>query len=217
LNPSIATHTASPLFLSHRAQQVKPVNINPWNEIPGIGDITNPDTEVSRRWWFWVVIGGIAALFIVFSYFAWRGFRNWRRVKASSYDAGDKQNGRVQVVDADGRSNNNSSNKLAEVVVVRSGDPPPPPLLPKHGRKPSEAASIASTVSSQGSYSREEVERRAARGATHRHSRTTSSDVTAMMMEAGDMVGGGRSLSAPQLLLVSSSGRVATVPEERDL
>jgi hypothetical protein len=38
--------------------------------------------QVTNRWWFWLIIGLLAAFFIVMSYFAWRGVRHWRAYRA---------------------------------------------------------------------------------------------------------------------------------------
>ncbi|KAL4857000.1 hypothetical protein ACK3TF_002690 [Chlorella vulgaris] len=40
------------------------------------------DEDVTKKWWFWLIIGLIAAFMIVAGYFAWRGFRQWKKQHA---------------------------------------------------------------------------------------------------------------------------------------
>lgn len=56
------------IFIARALDPTKPVQV-------GV------DSSITERWWFWLVIGFIAAFFIVAAFFVWRGFRNYRRYK----------------------------------------------------------------------------------------------------------------------------------------
>jgi hypothetical protein len=62
--------------------------------IPGFSQIFNlgkgGDKEIQDKWWFWLIIGLIAALFIVIGFFTYRGVRRWRNHKKSLL--GDNRN-----------------------------------------------------------------------------------------------------------------------------
>ncbi|KAI7842884.1 hypothetical protein COHA_003500 [Chlorella ohadii] len=57
--------------------------------IPGftVGGITiSPvkfvDEEAPKKWWFWLIIGLVAAFCIVILFFVWRGWKQWKLNKA---------------------------------------------------------------------------------------------------------------------------------------
>jgi hypothetical protein len=66
--------------------------------VPGFSEVLNlgtqKDREIQHRWWFWLIIGFIAALFIVLGFFTFRGVDHWRahKKKAASLE---QQNERI--------------------------------------------------------------------------------------------------------------------------
>lgn len=71
--------------------------------VPGFNQVFNlggqEDREIQHRWWFWLIIGFISALFIVLGFFTWRGVLRWRahKKKAASLE---QQNGGLTNVEA---------------------------------------------------------------------------------------------------------------------
>ena len=55
--------------------------INPLTQVPGIGDVLASDTPLTERPWFWISIGLLVAFMGVLLILAWRGWRQWKRVK----------------------------------------------------------------------------------------------------------------------------------------
>ena len=107
-----------PLFLSTSLPCIFAQGINV--AVPGFSQVFNlgkdGDKEIQDRWWFWVIISLIAALFIVLGFFAWRGFRKWKR---------NKQN--IVTTAAEDEEQRVSASK-----VNKSGTVPPtmPPIRP---------------------------------------------------------------------------------------
>ena len=86
----------SPLFLGRQhtiifsnAQGIN-VAVPGFSQVFGLGK--GGDTQIQDRWWFWLIIGLIAALLIVLGFFSWRGVRRWKRYikkKLAAQDGGD--------------------------------------------------------------------------------------------------------------------------------
>ena len=45
-------------------------------------------SQITQRWWFWLIIGLLAAFFIVLAFFAWRGFSQYKKLKRMRAEVG---------------------------------------------------------------------------------------------------------------------------------
>lgn len=94
--------------------------------VPGFSQVLNlgreEDEEIQHRWWFWLIIAFIAALFVVLGFFTWRGVDRWRahKKKAASLE---EQNGGTSHVEANkSESPTHASRTHLSPAAVQNGN-----------------------------------------------------------------------------------------------